>query len=209
MSLTEKLQWRAAIKQFDKNKKLTAEQLDSLLTAIQLAPSSLGLQGYKVIVVEDEATRAKLREAAHGQAQLTDASHVIVFAAETNVDEAFGKNYIDLVAKTRGIGREHLAGFEGMVLGAINGQPADQKLIWLHKQAYIALGVLLTAAAEQGIDATPMEGFDNAKFDEILGLKEKGLTSTVIAPVGFRSEEDGYSKMAKVRRPKEELFIHV
>ena len=209
MSLTEKLQWRAAIKQFDKNKKLTAEQLDSLLTAIQLAPSSLGLQGYKVIVVEDEATRAKLREAAHGQAQLTDASHVIVFAAETNVDEAFGKNYIDLVAKTRGIGREHLAGFEGMVLGAINGQPADQKLIWLHKQAYIALGVLLTAAAEHGIDATPIEGFDNAKFDEILGLKEKGLTSTVIAPVGFRSEEDGYSKMAKVRRPKEELFIHV
>jgi nitroreductase len=209
MSLTEKLQWRAAIKQFDKNRKLTAEQLDSLLTAIQLAPSSLGLQGYKVIVVEDEATRAKLREAAHGQAQLTDASHVIVFAAETNVDEAFGKNYIDLVAKTRGIGREHLAGFEGMVLGAINGQPADQKLIWLHKQAYIALGVLLTAAAEHGIDATPMEGFDNAKFDEILGLKEKGLTSTVIAPVGFRSEEDGYSKMAKVRRPKEELFIHV
>lgn len=209
MSLTEKLQWRAAIKQFDKSKKLTAEQLDSLLTAIQLAPSSLGLQGYKVIVVEDEATRAKLREAAHGQAQLTDASHVIVFAAETNVDEAFGKNYIDLVAKTRGIDREHLAGFEGMVLGAINGQPADQKLIWLHKQAYIALGVLLTAAAEHGIDATPMEGFDNAKFDEILGLKEKGLTSTVIAPVGFRSEEDGYSKMAKVRRPKEELFIHV
>ena len=209
MSLIDKLQWRAAIKKFDATKKLSAPQLDNLLSAIQLAPSSLGLQSYKVIVVEDAATRIKLREAGYNQPQITDASQLIVFASETNIDEAFGKNYISLIAKTRGISLESLAGFEQMVLGSINSQTDEQKIAASHKQAYIALGVLLIAAAEIGVDAGPMEGFNAAKFDEILGLKEKGLTTSVIAAVGFRADDDDYSKMIKVRRPKEELFIHV
>ncbi|MDP9046493.1 MAG: NAD(P)H-dependent oxidoreductase [Bacteroidota bacterium] len=209
MSIIDKLQWRSAIKKFETNKKLSAEQLDELLSAIQLSPSSLGLQTYKVIVIEDAETRQKLRAAGFNQAQITDASHLIVFASETNIDNEFGKNYIDLIAKTRGIARESLAGFEQMVLGSINSQTDEQKIASSHKQAYIALGVLLTAAAELGIDAGPMEGFDAAKFDEILGLKEKGLTTSVIAAVGFRADDDVYSKMIKVRRPKSELFIHV
>lgn len=209
MSIIDKLQWRSAIKKFEINKKLSAKQLDDLLSAIQLSPSSLGLQTYKVIVVEDAETRQKLRAAGYNQAQITEASHLIVFASETKIDGEFGKNYIDLIAKTRGISRESLAGFEKMVLGSINSQTDEQKIAASHKQAYIALGVLLTAAAEMGIDAGPMEGFDAAKFDEILGLKEKGLTTSVIAAVGFRADDDVYSKMIKVRRPKSELFIHV
>jgi nitroreductase/dihydropteridine reductase len=209
MSLIEKLQWRAAVKQFDKTKKLSAEQLDGLLNAVQLAPSSLGLQSFQVIVVEDAATREKLREAGYNQPQITDASQLFVFASKTNIDEAFGKKYIDLIAETRGVVREDLAAFEQMVLGTINNQTDAQKVAWSTKQIYIALGVLLTAAAEMHVDAGPMEGFDAAKFDEILGLKEKGLTTAVIAAVGFRSDDDVYSKMAKVRRSKEELFIHV
>jgi nitroreductase/dihydropteridine reductase len=209
MSLIKPLQWRNAIKNFDHTKKVSPELLDELLTAIQLSPSSAGLQNYKVLVVENPEIREKLREAAHGQAQLTQASHVIVFAAETNVDSAYVGKYIDLIAKTREIGREHLVGFEQMILGAVNNQTEDQKIIWGSKQAYLALGVLLTAAAELSIDACPMEGFQAGKFDEILGLKELGLTTTVIAPIGYRSDEDVYSKMAKVRKPKEELFIHV
>lgn len=209
MSLTDKLQWRAAIKKFDADKKLSTEQLDFLLTAIQLAPTSLGLQSFKVIVVQDGQTRQKLREAGYNQPQITDASQLLVFASETNMDADFGKNYIDLIAKTRGVVREELAGFEQMVLGTLNGLSDEQKIAWSHKQAYIALGVLLTAAADLGVDAAPMEGFDAVKFDEILGLKEKGLTTSVIAAVGFRAHDDAYSTLAKVRRPKEELFLHV
>jgi len=209
MSVIESLQWRSAIKSFDHTKKVSAEKLDQLLAAIQLSPSSAGLQNYKVLVVEDPEIREKLREAANGQAQLTQSSQVIIFAAETNVDEPFVKNYIDLVAKTREIGREHLVGFEQMINNNVNNLTEDQKIVWGAKQAYIALGVMLTAAAELGIDACPMEGFQAGKFDEILGLKALGLTTVVIAPIGYRSSEDVYSKMAKVRRPMEELFIHV
>ncbi|MFI5158624.1 MAG: NAD(P)H-dependent oxidoreductase [Sphingobacteriales bacterium] len=209
MSLIEKLQKRAAIKNFDATKKLTKEQLDQLLDAVRLAPSSLGLQAYRVLVVEDPEIREKLREASHGQAQLTQSSQVIIFAIEKELDKDYGNYYLDLIAKTRDIGREHLAGFEQMVQGSIASLTEEQKINWSTKQAYIALGVLLTAAAEMSIDACPMEGFDAGKFDEILSLKEKGLSAVVIAPVGFRSDEDVYSKMEKVRRPKEELFIHI
>jgi len=209
LALTDKLKWRAAIKKFDNTKKLNKEQLAQLLEAIQLAPTSLGLQHFRVLVIEDIETRKKLKEAGYSQPQLTDASQIIVFAAETNINEEFGKNYIDLVAHTRGVERDTLAGFEDAVLGAINRLTDEQKLIWAQKQAYIALGVLLSAAADLNIDATPMEGFDAAKFDEILKLKEKGLTTTVIATVGFRAQDDFYSKQLKVRRPKEEFFIHI
>jgi len=209
MSLIEKLNWRYATKKFDHTKKLSDEQLDELLKAVQLSPSSAGLQAYKVVVVEDAAIKEQLRAAANNQAQLTDASQVIIFASETSLDEAYAKNYIDLVAKTRSVERENLAGFEQMIVGNINRLDDAQKLAWSHKQTYIALGVLLTAAAELGIDACPMEGFNAAKFDEILGLKEKGLTTSVIATIGFRAEDDMYSKLIKVRKPEEELFIHI
>ncbi|WP_428327783.1 NAD(P)H-dependent oxidoreductase [Mucilaginibacter sp.] len=209
MSLIDKLKWRYATKKFDHTKKLSAEQLDSLLTAVQLAPSSYGLQSYKVLVVENPEIREKLREAAYGQPQLTEASHVIIFASETTIDEALVAKYVDNIVETRGIDREHIAGFEQTMVGTVDRLSEDQKITWSHKQAYIALGVLLTAAADLGIDACPMEGFQNGKFDEILGLKEKGLTASVIAPIGFRSADDDYSKLAKVRKPKAELFIHI
>ncbi len=209
MSLIEKLNWRYATKKFDHTKKLSNEQLDELLKAVQLSPSSAGLQSYKIIVVEDPEIRKQLRAAANNQAQLTDASQIIIFASETNLDEAYAKNHIDLVAKTRSVKRETLAGFEQMLTGNINRLDDAQKLAWSHKQTYIALGVLLTAAAELGIDACPMEGFNAAKFDDILGLNEKGLTTSVIAAIGFRAEDDMYSKLVKVRKPEEELFIHI
>ena len=209
MSLIEKLQKRAAIKSFDATKKLTKAQLNQLLDTVRLAPSSMGLQAYRILVVEDPEIREKLREASHGQAQLTQSSQVIIFAIEKEIDKDYGNYYLDLIAKTRGIGREHLAGFEQMVQGTIASMTEEQKINWATKQTYIALGVLLTAAAEMDIDACPMEGFDAGKFDEILGLKALGLSAVVIAPVGYRSDEDVYSKMEKVRRAKQDLFIHI
>ena len=209
MSLLDKLQRRYATKKFDTAKKLSAEQLYDLLSAVQLSPSSYGLQSYKVLVVQDPEIREKLRAAAHGQPQLTDASHVIVFASETNINENLVHKYIDNIASTRHIDRQHLAGFENMMIGTVDRLSSDQKIAWSHKQAYIALGVLLTAAAEMEIDACPMEGFDAGKFDEILGLAEKQLTASVIAPIGFRAADDDLSHMAKVRKPMDELFIHI
>lgn len=209
MSLIDKLQWRYATKKFDATKKLSSQQLGDLLDAVQLSPSSIGLQHYKILVVEDTEIRAELRLAGYNQPQITDASQLIVFAAEANINEAYAKDFISLVAETRNVSRESLAPYEGMILGTINSRTPEQLVIWAQKQAYIALGVLLTAAAELGIDATPMEGFDAAQFDEILGLKEKGLTTAVIAAIGFRADDDAYSQLAKVRRPKSELFIHV
>ena len=209
MSLIAPLNWRYATKKFDSTKKLSSAQLDELLKATQLAPSSIGLQAYKIIVVEDKAIREKLREAANGQSQITDASQLIIFASETRLDEAYFANYIDYVSEKREIARENLAGFEQMIKGNVNRLSDEQRIAWSNKQVYIALGVLLTAAAEMGIDACPMEGFNAAQFDELLGLKEKELTTVVLAAVGFRSEDDSYSKLAKVRKPEEELFIHI
>lgn len=209
MSLIDKLNWRYATKKFDSTKKLSAEQLDTLLTAVQLSPSSYGLQSYKVLVVEDAAIRQQLREAAYGQAQLTDASQVIVFATETKIDEALVNKYVDLIAATRQLSLDKLEPYQQVMAGTVNRLAHEQKINWSNKQAYIGLGVLLTAAADLGIDACPMEGFDSSKFDEILGLNKLGLTTTVIAPVGFRADDDNYSQLPKVRKPKEELFIHV
>lgn len=209
MALLEQLQWRAAIKQFDSTKKLSSQQLNDLLAAVQLSPSSAGLQPYRIVVVSDPETRVKLREAGYGQAQITDASQLIVFAAETAVDELLVKKYIDLIADTRHIEREQLVGFEQMIVGSVTSKTPEDRVIWAQKQAYIALGVLSAAAAEMQIDTCSMEGFSPAAFDEILGLKEKGLTATVIAAVGYRSSEDVYSKALKVRKPGAELFISI
>jgi len=209
MALIDKLNWRYATKKFDETKKVNQEQLQCLLDAVQLAPSSAGLQAYKVIVVSDPQIKAQLREAANGQPQLTTSSHVFVFAAETGLDSSYVKNYIDRIAEVRGIERSSLELFETNINNNINKLSNEDKIAWNKKQCYIALGVLISAAAEAGIDACAMEGFNAARFDEILGLDKLGLTTAVIAPVGFRAEDDHFSKAAKVRRPKDELFIHV
>ncbi|QJD96367.1 NAD(P)H-dependent oxidoreductase [Mucilaginibacter robiniae] len=209
MSLIKPLQWRYATKKFDATKKLSAEQLEDLLSAIQLAPSSYGLQHYRILVVEDPAVRQQLREAAYGQTQLTDASQILVFAAETVLDANYIKRYINEVARVRQVDASQLAPFEKSLMDTIDSRAEDQKIAWSHKQAYIALGVALTAAAEAGIDACPMEGFNAGKFDEILGLRDKNLTTSVIACIGFRAEDDKYSEFAKVRKPKDDLFIRI
>lgn len=209
MSLKQSLEWRYATKKFDANKKLSTEQLNNILETVQLSPSSFGLQHYKILVIEDAAVREQLREAAYGQTQLTDASQIIVFAAETEINEAYVEKYVDEIAQVRGVDREQLVPFEQSMLGAVGRLTEDQKIAWAHKQAYIALGVLMAAASEEGVDNCPMEGFNSGKFDEILGLKEKGLTTSVIACIGFRAEDDAYAHFAKVRKPANDLFIRI
>lgn len=209
MNTLEALQWRYATKQFDATKKLSEEQLNTLTEALRLAPSSFGLQPWKFLVISNPEVRTKLREAAWGQPQVTDASHLIVLAAKTDLSTKSAEEFVATVAKTRNIEVSALQGLHDMIAGSIENRSPEERIEWAARQAYIALGTLLTAAAIEQIDAAPMEGFDPQKFDEILGLAEKNLTSVVIAGVGFRSAEDGMSHAEKVRFPAEEVIIKI
>lgn len=203
----ENQNWRYATKKFDATKKISTADLNLLKEAIRLSTSSFGLQLYKVIIVENPELRAKLLPAAYGQTQITDASQIIVFANQTVVNDSDIDAYIKNISETRGIPTEALSGFADYMKGSVNKIPADAKVIWTAKQTYLALGNLLNAAAELKIDATPMEGFDAKKFNEILGLDALNLNAAVIATVGYRHEEDATQHNKKVRKSNEDLFI--
>ena len=186
-----------------------AEEWDKLEQALVLAPSSWGLQPYKFVVVTDPALKAQLLPAAFGQAQITDCSHLVVFAARTDVTDENVEHYLARITEVRGVERAHLDGFAQVIKGDIvNGPRHAIAGEWSKRQAYIALGQLMTVAALAGIDICPMEGFVPDKFDEILGLKPQGYTAAVIAPVGYRAEDDGAASLPKVRLPASELIDH-
>jgi nitroreductase len=209
-TLINQLNWRYATKQFDPAKKISAPDWATLETALQLTPSSGGLQPWKFIVVTDPAVRAKLLPASYGQAQINDASHLVVFASKNNLSEADVDSHIKHIAEVQGAPIEALAPLRGMLVGGIvKAQDETARNAWARNQAYIALGNLLTSAALLGIDACPMEGFDRAQYDEILGLKAKGFAAAVIATVGYRLPTDKYASAPKVRFPKEQLFISI
>ena len=205
----EALNWRYAVQAFDPKKKLTPEQLTILTEALRLAPSAFGLQPWKFIIVSNPEIRAKLREAAYGQPKVTDASHFIVLATPVKVDAAFADTFIASVAKTRGLKVSDLKGLEDMVKGALARNTPEANREWAARQAYIALGSLLTAAAIEGIDAGPMEGFDPKKFDEILGLDKLGLESRAAVAVGFRDPSDPAAARVKSRFSRDEVIVEV
>jgi len=209
MSVLNNLKWRYATKKMN-GQKVAAEKLENILEAIQLAPTSIGMQPFTVLVIEDPELKAKIAPAIYNQPQITEGSHVLVFAAwKEYSNENVGK-YINNIATLRGIPVESLDGLRNMVSGSISGKTPEQLLNWNMRQAYIALGTGLVAAAEEKVDATPMEGFDPDALDRVLGLQEKGLRSTVILALGYRdTEKDKYSSATKIRRAKEELFVRL
>jgi len=205
----EALEWRYATKKFDNTRKVSEDDLHHLLEAIRLAPSSFGLQPFQVIVIENTELREKLTPAAYNQTQISDASHLIVFAAKTSITEEYVDSYINNIAQTRGIEKDQVKGFGDYIVSNVSNLSSEQILEWNKKQTYIALGILAQTAAELRIDMTPMEGFSAAQFDEILGLTEKGLTTSLIAPIGYRSNEDGAQHFPKVRRSKSDMLTHI
>ena len=206
MELIKNLGWRYATKKFDTSKKVRYDDLQKIMEAIRLSASSYGLQAYKVLVVEDLYIRKKLRAAAWDQPQITDSSFLFVFCNYDSVNNQVVDDYMNLIAETKGIDVQMLEEFKQMINGSLNHRSEEQLRNWTSKQTYIALANLLSATAELKIDACPMEGFDPKQFDEILGLKEKGLTVSVIAAVGYRSEDDITQYSAKVRKPINMLF---
>ena len=202
----ENQNWRYATKKFNSEKKISNSDLEILKEAIQLSTSSYGLQPYKVIIVENEEIRKQLQPASWGQSQITDASHLFVFASITNVDSSYINNFVENMAKTRNIPVESIKAYADFMIGNITTLSPEKQFIWSQKQAYLALGNLLNAAAELKIDVTPMEGFIPEQYNEILGLTEKGLSATLVATIGYRDDEDATQHYVKVRKPISELF---
>ncbi|MEI6042627.1 MAG: NAD(P)H-dependent oxidoreductase [bacterium] len=205
------MNWRYATKAFDTEKKLSDEQFNNLLEVTRLSASSYGLQPWKIIVVKNPETRTEIKNNSWGQTQVTDASHLVVFAIPTDLNDAFVDKFIGTVSTTRGVDVANLDGYSQMIKGAIKSKTEQGGVQavkdWAARQAYVALGTLLTACAVEKIDSCPMEGFDSKKVDELLGLAELGLESVVMCPVGYRSEADTSANDKKVRFSKEEIVI--
>jgi len=208
MNLIETLNWRYATKKFS-SKKVPADQLDQIVEAINLSASAAGMQPYRLFVIENRELRKQLGEGSFNP-QISEASHLLVFAAFEQVTKGHIEDYIAYMAQVRSIPEESLLDFKEALFGNFLNKKEEENFAWAAKQAYIALGTASIAAADLQIDASPMEGFDPEKFDTILGLKEKGLKSVVILAIGYRDEEqDIFAKFKKVRLPKEEFVTEI
>jgi len=206
MNLIDKLNWRYATKRMN-GAKVPQQKLDNILEAIRLTPTSYGFQAFKVFVIENSELREQISPAAYNQPQIKEASHLLVFAATKNVDAQQADDYIAAIAATRNKTVESLSGMRTMFDGIV---AAETNFAWTSRQTYIALGFGLIAAAVEEVDATPMEGFDNAALDKILGLDEQNLSSVTILALGYRDiENDHYSTAAKVRKSDAELFVTI
>jgi nitroreductase len=206
MNLIDALNWRYAAKQMT-GEPVPAEKIENILEATRLAPSSMGLQPYSVIVISNPEVKKELQPAAYNQPQIVQASHLLVFAAWDNVTEDHVEQYINDIVQTRGIAAKTLDAFKASLLGIVNGRTTEQKYEWAARQAYIAFGTAIAAAATEQVDATPMEGFVPAQVDELLGLKEKGLRSVTILAIGYRDETKDFLANAKKVRRSKELFV--
>lgn len=204
----ERLQWRYATKQFDPSKKIDDATWSAIEDSLVLTPSSFGMQPWKFFVVTDDGIRQQLLEHSWKQAQVVDASHVVVLALKKEVDAAEVDRYMASIAAIRDVPLESLEGFSKVIKGFL-ADPELDKQDWAAKQVYIALGQLMATAALLGVDACPMEGFVPAKYDEILGLDKLGYASVLVCPLGYRHAEDKYASQAKVRYPKAEVVQHL
>lgn len=205
-SFIESQNWRYATKKFDADKKISAHDLLILKEAIRLATSSYGLQPYKVFIVENEEIRKELQPASWGQSQITEASHLFVFANYTEINKTKIDNYFNNIINTRNLSEDAIQGYKNFVQSKISELSQEELNIWTAKQTYLALGNLINAAADLKIDVTPMEGFEPQKYNTILGLTERGLNASLVATVGYRHHEDKNQFLPKVRKSIEDLF---
>nr|WP_272955856.1 NAD(P)H-dependent oxidoreductase [Agrobacterium larrymoorei] len=208
--LIEKLNWRYATKKMDPAKTVSQDKVDRIVEAARLAPTSSGLQPFEIIVVTNPEIRARIQEISWNQAQVTEGSHLLVFAAWDNYTPERINHMFDLTNDERGFKNEGWEKYRQFLLDSYPGRDPQVNFEHAARQAYIAFGMAVAQAAFEGVDSTPMEGFDPAKLDEILGLREKGLRSVTILPLGYRQEEgDWLAKLKKVRRPLDQFVSTV
>ncbi len=208
-TVIKNLQWRYATKRMN-GQKVPSVKLDNILESIRLTATSNGLQPFTVLVIEDQETKEKLHKAAFNQPQVIEGSHLLVFAAWKSITPEQIDTYFDLVYEERNLEKGSLDQYANFLKDNFSKQSEAENFNWAAKQAYIALGTALVAAAEEEVDSTPMEGFNAAEVDKILGLAEKGMGSTALLALGYRdASADHMSDAKKVRRSKEELFINI
>jgi len=205
MELLDKLNWRYAAKAMN-GEKVSQDKIDNIIEAARLAPTSSGLQPFEIIIVKNQAIKEEIRPVAWNQSMITDCSHLLVFAAwDTYTEERINKMF-DLTNEVRGFKNEGWENYRQMLLGSYPQKDAEENFNHAAKQAYIAFSAALIAAAYEGVDTTPIEGFDPAAVDKILGLREKGLRSCVMLPIGYRdANTDWLVNLKKVRKSTEDL----
>jgi nitroreductase len=209
MDLIENLQWRYATKKMN-GETVPQDKIEYILEAIRLSPSSSGLQPYEILVITNKELKEKIKPIAFDQSQITEASHLLVFAAwdkytEERINDVFARSNAE-----RGVPDSATDAYRTRLIGMVTRQTPEQNFAHTGKQASIALGIAMVAAADQKVDATPMEGFNAAALDELLDLSSKGLKSTAILALGYRDEaNDWLAKLKKVRTPKELLYTHL
>jgi len=207
MSLIDHLHWRYATKKMDSTKSIPQEKVDRIVEAIRLTASSSGLQPYELFVITNKDLREKIKPVANNQSQITDCSHLLVFAAWDNYTAERINEVFDRTEQIRNYTSEARKAYRQMLLKTYTVKDPEMNFTHSAKQAYIALGTALIAAAEEGVDCTPMEGFDPKALDEVLQLKDKGLRSVVILPLGYRKiDEDWLANLEKVRQSKENFI---
>ena len=205
MELIDKLNWRYAAKAMN-GEKVPQEKLDNILEAARLAPTSSGLQPFEIMVITNPEIKEQIKAVAWKQSVVTDCSHLLVFAAwDTYTPERINKMF-DLTNTIRDKKNEGWENYRQQLLSIYPQKDAEENFIHASKQAYIAFGISIVAAAFEKVDTTPIEGFDPAAVDKILGLREKGLRSVVLLPVGYRNaDKDWLVNLTKVRKSKEDL----
>ena len=208
--LLQKLNWRYATKKMDPTKTVPQEKVERILEAARLAPTSSGLQPYEIIVVSSASVREQIKPIAWNQGQITDCSHLLVFAAWDNYTAERINMMFDLTNAARGGTNEGWENYRQMLLKNYTARDPQVNFEHAARQAYIGLGAAVIAASFEEVDATPMEGFDPKALDEILNLGARGLRSVAILPLGYReTDKDWLAKLVKVRRPREQFITEV
>ena len=208
MNVIEALNWRYAVREFS-SERIDDRKIQELLTATRLSATSYGLQPYRLIVVDDIEVRRKLLAYSFGQQKVVDCSHLIVFAAKTQIGDEMVDHYIQSIASTRGRSINELTGLADHMKAVFADMSVEQKREWAHQQVYVALGTMLTAAATMQIDSCPMGGIEHAGYDEVLGLVELDLETSVICALGVRHPEDRNARLKKVRYDHNEMVVTI
>ncbi len=206
-ALIQSLNWRYATKKFDPERGIKTEDMDTLMEALRLSASSMGLQPYRFLRIRDAALRKELRAASMDQAQITDAAEMIVFAAKRKYTETDISDFLQESQEQRGYSDEDVEKRRKSIRKHVNSFDENEFLNWTSRQLYIAVGQLLCSAASLGIDACPMEGFKAKEYARILSLDSKGLQAFAVVTLGYRLPEDALAKQAKIRLPQSKLFI--
>lgn len=209
MESVKALKWRYATKKFDSEKLLPIEKVEVLKRAFNLTATSYGLQPLKMLVIQNKELQHKLMGASYNQQQIGTASHVLVICIEKEIGKPFIENYFKYVKDIRNTPDDILHPFRESLIGDFENKPLDEIRIWATHQAYLVMGTLLTVCAVEEIDSCPMEGFEPDKYNEILGLDKYNLQSVLALPVGYRSKDDFFAELKKVRRPLEETIIEL